>query len=66
MNEIPNRTVVSVQAPLENGETYRGWRSCMRWCDHTFGPDSGWWYMGEGVFEFNDERDAFLFKLRWA
>ena len=65
MNEIHNRTVVTVPAPHVIGEPFTGCRECTEWCEYTLGPEASWWYMGEGVFEFNDDRDAFIFRLRW-
>jgi hypothetical protein len=65
MNEIHNRYVASVQAPNTH-PGYGGWKPCMDWCEERWGNHGGWWYIGEGVFEFNDERDYLMFLLRWG
>jgi hypothetical protein len=68
MNEIHNRYVASVQAPSTivppRGQVYQGWTPCMKWCEQHLGE--GWWYISEGVFEFNNEQDYLMFMLRWA
>jgi hypothetical protein len=72
MNEIHNRYVASVQSPAIqhdpiNGHRYQGWSPCIQWCEEQFGEDrGGWWYMTEGVFEFNNEQDYLVFMLRWG
>jgi hypothetical protein len=62
MNEITDRYVASVMAP--GNIKYVGWLPCMRWCEENI--VDGWWYIGEGVFEFVDEADHLMFVLRWA
>lgn len=63
MNEIHNRYATSVQAPnIRPG--YGGWKPCIEWCEEQI--VDGWWYIGEGVFEFVDETDRTMFMLRWA
>lgn len=54
--------------PPEDQATYTGWSPCITWCGEQFGDKAidGWWYVGEGVFKFRDERDYALFLLRWA
>ena len=71
MNEISNRYVASVQSPKMlydpiNGHRYQGWTECIEWCETTFDNRGGWWYVGEGVFEFNNKQDHLMFVLRWA
>lgn len=36
----------------------------MKWCEQHLGE--GWWYISEGVFEFNNEQDYLVFMLRWG
>jgi hypothetical protein len=57
MNEIHNRYVANVQLPVE---------PCIRWCEEHLDNYRGWWYVSEGVFEFNNEQDYLMFMLRWA
>jgi len=69
MNEIHNRYVASVESPVMqhdpvNGHRYQGWTPCMKWCEQHLGK--GWWYISEGVFEFNNEQDYLMFMLRWG
>lgn len=69
MNEIHNRYVASVESPVMqhdpvNGHRYQGWTPCMKWCEQHLGE--GWWYISEGVFEFNNEKDYTWFMLRWG
>jgi hypothetical protein len=69
MNEIANRYVASVPCPnwqQFQGIDYQGWAPCIRWCEQQFGEDRGWWYISEGVFEFVNKQDHFLFMLRWS
>ena len=47
-----------------NGHRYQGWKPCIDWCEEQI--VDGWWYIGEGVFEFVDEADRTMFMLRWA
>jgi hypothetical protein len=70
MNEIHNRYVASVSAPTMSadpisGHRYQGWTPCINWCFSHLGDD-GWWFIGDGVFEFVDETDRTMFMLRWA
>lgn len=62
MNEITNRYVASITAPKIAKNS--GWLPCMTWCEEHF--SDGWWYIGEGVFEFVNEADYLMFMLRWA
>jgi hypothetical protein len=59
----PEWHVVSVMAPGAN----QGWTPCVDWCFEQFGDRviDGWGYVGEGVFEFRDEKHAAWFLLRW-
>jgi len=72
MNEITKRHVASIQAPRDplNAVSgvwcYQGWKPCIEWCEGLWGNQGGWWYIGEGVFEFNREQDHLMFMLRWA
>ena len=58
--------VVSVMAP-NDAPNYKGWSPCINWCVEKFGRhiDNGWGYMGEGVFEFREEKHAAWFLMRW-
>ena len=62
MNEIHTRFIASVGAP--DSKPYKGWSPCFNWCEHHL--NEGWWYIGDGVFEFIDERDYLMFMLRWS
>lgn len=58
--------VVSVMAPDE--PLYKGWSPCTQWCREQFGGsygNGGWRFIGEGVFEFREEKHAAWFLLRW-
>ena len=61
--------VASVPAPDDPiiAPHYKGWSPCMDWCSEQFGRhiDDGWGYLGEGVFEFREEKHAAWFLLRW-
>ena len=63
MNPVNGWYVASVMAPGAN----QGWSPCMDWCFEQFGSHTvdGWGYVGEGVFEFRDEKHAAWFMLRW-
>jgi len=52
--------VVSTYQP--DGNT--AWTPLYRWCEETFERRT-WSYEGEGVFAFQNERDANWFTLRW-
>ena len=62
MNEITGRYVASIMPPELT--PYQGWSPCMRWCEEQI--VDGWWYIGEGVFEFVGEADHLMFMLRWS
>jgi hypothetical protein len=62
MNEINKRLVASVTAP--HTQPYSGWSPCIEWCEQRM--PTGWWYIGEGVFEFADARDHLMFLLCWG
>lgn len=62
MNEIHNRYVASVMPPAVT--PYQGWTPCIKWCEQNIGE--GWWYIGEGVFEFCLDSDYMLFMLKWS
>lgn len=68
-NSISNRHVASVMAPIDDvisKHRYQGWKPCIDWCEKQWGNQGGWWYIGEGVFEFIEERDYTWFMLRWS
>ena len=66
MNPVNGWYVVSVMAP-KISPNYKGWSPCINWCLKQFGShiDDGWGYMGEGVFEFRNEKHAAWFLMRW-
>jgi hypothetical protein len=64
MNELHNRFVASVMAPAITGQRYQGWTPCIVWCEKHIGD--GWWFIGDGVFEFVDDVDRTMFMLRWG
>jgi hypothetical protein len=65
----PEWHVVSVPAPDDPkiAPHYKGWSPCMDWCFEQFGSHTvdGWGYVGEGVFEFREEKHAAWFLMRW-
>ena len=63
-NDLTGRYVASVPAPLYPDGRYRGWSACVNWLDNTIGEK--WYYVGEGVFEFNTEQEYVAFMLKWA
>lgn len=74
-NSVTGWYVASVEAPYElrlDKMHYLGWQPCVNWCTQTFGsmysPDypPRWRFVGEGIFEFEHEKDYILFVLRWA
>jgi len=70
MNEISKRHIASIPAPYESlntisGHRYLGWKPCLEWCEERFGH-RGWWYIGDGVFEFHSAQDHMMFLLRWG
>jgi len=77
INELSSWHVASIMPPVDmafNGKyRYQGWMPCIRWCEETFGGGigasawgPGWRFVGEGVFEFRDEKDKTWFLLRWG
>lgn len=53
---------VSVMSP--DSPVYQGWSPCMDWCrDNCVGD---WRYQTEGVFDFELEKDATMFMLKWG
>jgi hypothetical protein len=72
INSITGRHVASISAPFfgsdpVSGHRYVGWKPCIEWCEHQWGNyNNRWFFIGEGVFEFNDERDYLMFMLRWG
>ena len=77
INELSGWHVASIMPPVDvtfNGKyRYQGWMPCIRWCVETFGGGigasawgPGWRFVGEGVFEFRDEKDKTWFLLRWG
>ena len=62
MNEINTRFVASIRAP--EVQPYQGWRPCIVWCELHL--KDGWWFLGDGVFEFINEQDYLMFMLRWS
>ena len=57
-----------VKVPQPN--TISAWGLCERWCSVNIGagftPDRKWGYLGEGVYEFQNDQDAVVFSLRWS
>jgi len=70
-NSLSGWYVASITPPV-NGcvskHVYVGWTPCIDWCKEQFGNNAidGWRFIGEGVFEFRDEKMLTLFLLRWA
>lgn len=62
--------IASVMAPPGD----RGWTPCIDWCRKAFGEapttninqGAGWYFVGEGVFEFREPEMLTAFMLRWA
>lgn len=75
-NELTGWYVASVEAPVVervSKHVYQGWQPCLCWCREQFGSDTktsnagdGWRFIGEGVFEFREERHLAWFLLRWT
>ena len=70
-NEFSNWHVTSIAPPINDRvskHVYVGWMPCIEWCKEQFGNNAidGWRFIGEGVFEFRDEKMLTLFLLRWA
>jgi hypothetical protein len=63
VNEIHNRYLAKVQSPVGR---IQEWGHCIRWCEEQWGNMGDWFYMGGGVFEFNNEKDYTWFMLRWG
>ena len=63
VNPVNGWYVVSVMAPGVN----QGWKPCVDWCFEQLGSHimDDWGYLGEGVFEFREEKHAAWFMLRW-
>lgn len=61
MNEIHKRYVALVPIPVPRAPA---WLPCVEWCEQNI--KSGWWYINEGIFEFNDEKEHLMFILRWS
>ena len=78
INELNDWHVASIMPPpvdmTFNGKyRYQGWHPCIEWCVKQFGGGigiaawgPGWRFVGEGVFEFRDEKDKTWFLLRWG
>lgn len=56
-----------VKVPQPNAIS--AWVLCGLWCSNNFGagftPDRKWSYLGEGVYEFQNDQDAVMFSLKW-
>ena len=53
---------VSVMSPAT--PVYQGWSPCMDWCrENCVGS---WRYQTEGVFDFELDKDATMFLLKWG
>jgi len=77
INELSGWHVASIMPPVDmafnDKYRYQGWMPCIKWCVETFGGGMetsawgpGWRFVGEGVFEFRDEKDKTWFLLRWG
>jgi hypothetical protein len=62
--------VASVMAPTVgrvSKHVYQGWNPCIQWCSEYFNNTNDQWrFVGEGVFEFRNEKDYMWFLLRWG
>ena len=71
-NSVSGWHVASIMPPVDetvNGKyRYQGWMPCVEWCKETFGHqhEYQWRFIGEGVFEFEHEKDCVVFLLRWG
>ena len=76
-NSVSGWHVASIIPPVDvtvNGKyRYQGWLPCMEWCSKQFGggigataSGPGWQFVGEGVFEFREEKMLVLFLLKWG
>lgn len=71
-NELDGWYVASVEAPVTTRVSkflYRGWVPCIEWCEMTYGQmtmdNYVWRFVGDGIFEFKEEKDRNWFLLRW-
>lgn len=55
---------VTVSIPAPEMPTYQGWSPCILWCDRNCVGD--WYFWSEGVFTFDLDSDATMFKLKWG
>jgi hypothetical protein len=73
-NNLSGWYIASILPPVDetinDKYRYRGWMLCIDWCKETFGEmtmdNYVWRFIGEGVFEFRDEKMLLMFLLRWA
>jgi hypothetical protein len=75
-SELSNWYVASIMPPKRETHVYMGWHPCIQWCQEQFGDrrfylhnsqgGERWRFIGEGVFEFKEEKDYEWFLLRWA
>ena len=70
-NEFNSWYIASIMPPVDetiNGKyRYQGWTPCIEWCKEQFGNfNIDWRFVGEGVFEFREEKDYLFFILRWS
>lgn len=42
---------------------YTGWKKAINWCGENI--QGLWYYVGEGVFEFDNEQEYLMFVVRW-
>jgi hypothetical protein len=65
---MSNWHVVSVSPCYDEHGVYCGWRKQIEWCRDQFDEYMGicWGYDMEGIFRFENERDATMFLLRWS
>jgi len=59
-----------VDETINSKYRYQGWMPCIDWCEKTFGEmtmdNYVWRFIGEGVFEFREEKNHLLFLLKWS
>lgn len=55
------RHIISISPPYPDVH----WNRCVKWC-RKYLEERSWHFQGEGVFEFENERDYLWFVMKWT